>query len=77
MSISIQVSVFGPLREPAGGSELQIDLPVGSSVADAIAACGLEDRVDLWVLLDGNRAGRDAALANGSKLTFFSPVGGG
>ena len=77
MTISVQVSVFGALRKPAGGAELDIDLPAGSSVADAIAACGLEDRVDLWVLLDGNRAGRDLPLSDGSRLTFFSPVGGG
>ncbi|HUU00054.1 MAG TPA: MoaD/ThiS family protein [Myxococcota bacterium] len=77
MTISVQVSVFGALRKPAGGAELDIDLPAGANVADAIAACGLEDRVDVWVLVDGNRAGRNEPLSDGAKLTFFSPVGGG
>jgi molybdopterin converting factor small subunit len=77
MTISIHVSTFGALRKAAGGAELNIDLPTGSSVADAIAACGLEDRVDLWVLVDGTRADRKVLLSDGAKLTFFSPVGGG
>ena len=77
MCLEIKVLVFGGLREQAGAEHLRLDLPAGSRVADAIEAAGLEDRVDVWVLLDGNKAERDAILSDGCELTFFQPTGGG
>jgi molybdopterin converting factor small subunit len=77
MSIKVRVKVFGALRKQAGGEELEIELEQGARVIEAIQAAGLEDRVDLWVLLDGDRAGREARLHDGAELTFFQPVGGG
>ena len=73
----VWIEVHGALREQVEREEFQIDLPERSRVADAIAAVGLADRVDLWVLLDGNKAGREAILSEGCRLTFFQPVGGG
>ena len=75
--MNVTVVLFGALRGKAGRSELRLDLPAGATVAQAIAASGLEDRVDLWVLVDGERAGRERLLAEGAQLTFFQPVGGG
>ena len=54
-----------------------VELEDEACVKDAIAAIGLEDRVDIWVLVNGTRAGRDTRLSNGAELTFFQPVGGG
>ena len=71
------IEVLGRLREQARAERMQMELPDGSRVADAIAAAGLADRVDLWVLLDGKKAGREAILTEGCKLTFFQPAGGG
>lgn len=71
------MELFGPQRDAAGREHLVLDLPAGATVADAIRAAGLVDRVDLWVLLDGRRAARDATLTDGARLAFFSPVGGG
>lgn len=69
--------MYGALRDLVDKAEMELDLPESASVADAIKAVGLEDRVDLWVLLDGQRAERDRRLEDGSKLTFFQPTGGG
>jgi hypothetical protein len=77
MELTVLIEVQGRLREQVEGERLQIKLPDGSRVADAIAAVGLADRVDLWVLLDGSKAGREARLSDGCKLTFFQPAGGG
>ena len=77
MGLAVWIEVLGRLREQVEGERFQIQLPDGSRVVDAIAAVGFADRVDLWVLLDGSKAGREARLSDGSKLTFFQPVGGG
>jgi len=73
----VWIEVHGALREQVKQEKFRLDLPERSRVADAIAAAGLADRVDLWVLLDGSKAGREAMLSEGCKLTFFQPVGGG
>jgi hypothetical protein len=77
MGLYVLIEVLGRLREQAKADRLQVELPDGSRVVDAIAAAGLADRVDLWVLLDGRKAGREAMLTEGCKLTFFQPAGGG
>jgi hypothetical protein len=73
----VWIEVHGTLREQVKEEKFQLDLPERSRVADAIAAAGLTDRVDLWVLLDGKKAGREAILSDGCRLTFFQPAGGG
>ena len=75
--MTVTIALFGSLRGQAGHSDLRLDLPAGATVAEAIAASGLEDRVDLWVLVNGERAERSRRLAEGAQLTFFQPVGGG
>lgn len=75
--MKVTVELFGPQRERAGRERLVLELPAGATVADAIRVAGLVDRVDLWVLVDGRRVARDSALADGARLAFFSPVGGG
>jgi hypothetical protein len=77
MGLAVWIEVQGRLREHVAAEKFQMELPDGSRVADAIAAAGLADRVDLWVLLDGSKAGREARLSDGCRLTFFQPAGGG
>jgi molybdopterin converting factor small subunit len=77
MAILVSVEVFGALRNQVENSKLQIQLDSKATVADAIVASGFEDRVDLWVLLDGRKVSRDTLLPDGAVLTFFQPVGGG
>jgi len=73
----IEVLLFGALREQVGAARRDLELPPGARVREALAALGLPDRVDIWALVDGARAGRDATLAEGSRLSLFQPVGGG
>jgi len=75
--LKIKVRAYGALRQILGRRELEIELPAGATVADALRAAGLPNRVDVWVLLDGVRAGREAPLSEGAVLDFFQPVGGG
>jgi len=77
MALEIQVELLGALRQEAGFASRRLSLPDGAKVADAIAACGLADRVDLWVLQGGQKVARDALLLPGEGLVFFQPVGGG
>lgn len=77
MAIRVRVTLFGALRQAAGASELELELDAGASVRDALLACGLPDRVDIWALVGGERAGRDEVLSDGAQLNLFQPVGGG
>lgn len=77
VSIQVSVTLFGALREAAGGSELVLELADDATVLDALLACGLPDRVDIWALVDGQRTGRQARLRDGAQLGLFEPVGGG
>lgn len=77
MAIRVQVILFGALRRMAGRTELELALADGARVGDAVAACGLPDRVDIWALVDGRRADRRQQLADGARVELFQPVGGG
>lgn len=77
MNLRVQVKIFGALRREAGAGELVLELPAGARVADALAAAGIADRVDVWALVDGSRARREYELTDGAELVFFQPVGGG
>ena len=77
MGIRVTVVLFGALREVAGAAEMELELDDGAMVRDVLAACGLPDRVDIWSLLDGERAGRDALVSDGAQVNLFQPVGGG
>ena len=77
MTMRVTVKAFGELRRLLGGEKLELDLPAGACVADALRAAGLPDVVDVWALLDGSRAGRAEPLREGAEVSFFQPVGGG
>lgn len=76
----IQVLLFALFREQAGQARLQLDLPVGSTVADAKAL--LEQQYPLQ--LSGGLAAINEQLAQpsdpleeGDELAFLPPVSGG
>lgn len=77
MPIRVTVTLFGALRPAAGATELELELEEGASVRDAILACGLPDRVDIWALVDGVRAERNRIVDDGAQVNLFQPVGGG
>ena len=77
MGLRIQVSLAAVLRQAGVPAEIALTLPDGATVADAVRAGGVADRVDVWVLRNGRRANRTERLESGDRLTLFSPTGGG
>lgn len=75
--VHVSAELFGALRAQVGAGHRELELPDGARVRDALAALGLPDRVDIWALVDGERAPRDAPLRDGARLGLFQPVGGG
>ena len=70
--------LFAQLRERAGAGELELELPDGARVRDALAAVG-DLAAGLPVVMAVNReyAGEDAALSPGDELALVPPVSGG
>ena len=77
-AVKVRVRLFAQLRERAGSSELELDLPEGARVRDALAAVG-DVAAGLPVVMAVNReyAAEDAELAAGDELALIPPVSGG
>ncbi|MBA2261822.1 MAG: molybdenum cofactor biosynthesis protein MoaE [Solirubrobacterales bacterium] len=76
--MKVSVRLFAQLRERAGARELELELPDGAVVADALAAVE-ELAAGLPVVLAVNReyAPRDAELHAGDEIALIPPVSGG
>ena len=76
--MKITVRLFAILRERAGSDRIELDLPDGARVADALAAVGDLAR-DLPLVLAVNReyAPDDQPLHAGDELALIPPVSGG
>ena len=74
----VTVRLFAQLRERAGRPELELELPDGARVRDALAAVG-ELAAGLPVVMAVNReyAAEDAPLAPDDELALVPPVSGG
>jgi len=70
--------LFAQLRERAGADEVELELPEGARVRDALAAVH-ELAAGLPVVMAVNReyASEDSALAPGDELALVPPVSGG
>jgi len=74
----IAVSVVYAL--PAGATEIKLELPPGSSVADALALSGIAARhpdIDLAVAavgIYGARVGLRAKLSDGDRVEIYRPL---
>jgi molybdopterin synthase catalytic subunit len=76
--MTVRVRLFAMLRERAGTGELELDLPEGARVADALAR--LEDLaggLSLVMAVNREYAEPDAPLAAGDELALIPPVSGG
>jgi len=77
------VKFFAALREAAGRSEVEWDLPEGETVEALIAY--LERTVPglgswagrAWIAVNRSYAARDTRLQNGDEVALFPPVSGG
>ena len=76
--MQVRIRLFAQLRERAGRSSLDVELPDGARVSDAIAALG-EVAEGLPVVMAVNReyAEESAVLSPGDELALIPPVSGG
>ena len=81
--MTITVRLFASLRREAGVDELQLELPTGATVADAVAALRagplpwLPDRATFAVAVDREYAGDATPIEPGRELALVPPVSGG
>jgi MoaE-MoaD fusion protein len=76
--MTVRVRLFAMLRERAGADELELELPDGARVADALERLGaLAEGVPLVMAVNREYAGADEPLDPGDELALIPPVSGG
>lgn len=74
----VRVRLFAQLRERAGASEIELELPERASVADAIEAVGdLAGGLPLVMAVNREYAPADRTLRAADELALVPPVSGG
>ncbi len=74
----VRIRLFAMLRERAGTRELQLDLPDGARVRDALAAVDdIAAGLPLVMAINREYADADAVLSPGDELALIPPVSGG
>ncbi len=74
----VRVRLFAALRERAGTDRLELELPDGARVADALAAVdGLAEGLPLVLAVNREYAARDRVLHERDELAVVPPVSGG
>src|SRR4051794_7103597 len=74
----VRVRLFAMLRERAGRDVLELELPDGARVADALAAVDdLAGGLPLVMAVNREYAAPDDELAAGDELALIPPVSGG
>jgi MoaE-MoaD fusion protein len=76
--MKVRIRLFAGLRERAGSGELELELPEGARVADALAAVeGIAGGIPLVMAVNREYAAEDAVLSPGDELALIPPVSGG
>ena len=81
--MKIEVQFFSRLRDVVGANHRELDLPVGSTVADLLARLYAEHpKMQGWdktllVAVGLEFAGRDQELHEGDEVSVMPPVQGG
>jgi molybdopterin synthase catalytic subunit len=76
--MQVSVRLFAALRERAGAGELELELPDGALVRDALRQVStLTDGVPVVMAVNREYAGEDRVLAPGDELALIPPVSGG
>ena len=74
----VHIRLFAALRERAGRDRLELELPEGALVADALAAVDdLAGGLSLVLAVNREYAAEDQALQAGDELALIPPVSGG
>jgi molybdopterin synthase catalytic subunit len=76
--MQIRVRLFAGLRERAGATELELELPEGALVADALERMAeLTDGVPVVMAVNHEYADPGSALESGDEVALIPPVSGG
>ncbi|HEY6399098.1 MAG TPA: molybdenum cofactor biosynthesis protein MoaE [Solirubrobacteraceae bacterium] len=76
--MQIRVRLFAALRERAGASEVELELPEGALVRDALARFGaLAEGVPVVMAVNREYVDPEAELRPGDELALIPPVSGG
>jgi molybdopterin synthase catalytic subunit len=76
--MKVRVRLFAALRERAGTGEVELELPEGARVADALARLDhLAGGLSLVMAVNREYAAADAPLSPGDELALIPPVSGG
>src|SRR5436305_6684162 len=76
--MQVRVRLFASLRERAGTGELELELPDGARVHDAIEQLGeIVDGLTVVTAVNHEYAGDGAKLRQGDELALIPPVSGG
>jgi len=79
-TITVTVTFFADLRRflPRGADGPQrYTVAEGATVADLLAAIGIESGADMTAAVDGELAARDTQLRDGTDVMLLSPMEGG
>jgi molybdopterin synthase catalytic subunit len=76
--MQVRVRLFAALRERAGAGELELELPNGALVRDALLQVStLTEGVPVVMAVNREYAGEDDVLRPGDELALIPPVSGG
>jgi MoaE-MoaD fusion protein len=76
--VQVTIRLFAILRERAGASEIELDLPEGARVRDALARLDdLAGGLPLVMAINRDYADAEAPLRAGDELALIPPVSGG
>ena len=77
--MNVRVRLFAALREQAGTSQLELELPEGAQVSDVWSALGLggAEPASLAFALNRAYADREDRLQDGDEVALIPPVSGG
>ena len=76
--MNVTVRLFAQLRERAGSSELELELPDGARVLDALERLGeVTDGLPVVMAVNREYADEQQELAPGDELALIPPVSGG
>lgn len=74
----VQIRLFAALRERAGAGKLELELPEGARVRDALhQVSALTDGVPVVMAVNREYADQDVLLRGGDELALIPPVSGG
>src|SRR5436305_12555274 len=76
--MNVRIRLFAGLRERAGASEIELELPDGARVSDALERLGsLIEGTRVVMAVNREYAAGEAELHPGDELALIPPVSGG